>query len=68
MSARPKNCTFIASISCISAAMSKLFAETEGRSERSLKLDKLERVHRRATILISEISQLSYEERLQQCR
>ena len=33
-------------------------------------IDKLERVQRRATkvILISEISQLSYEERLQQCR
>ena len=29
---------------------------------------KLERVQRRATRLISEISQLSYEERLQQCR
>ena len=33
----------------------------------SLRL-KLERVQRRATRLISEISQLSYEERLQQCR
>ena len=31
-------------------------------------IDKLERVQRRATRLISEISQLSYEERLQQCR
>ena len=32
-------------------------------------INKLERVQRRATILISEISQfLSYEERLQQCR
>ena len=31
-------------------------------------IDKLERVQRRATKLISEISQLSYEERLQQCR
>ena len=29
-------------------------------------IDKLERVQRRATRLISEISQLSYEERLQQ--
>ena len=31
-------------------------------------IDKLERVQRRATRLISEISQLSYEERLQKCR
>ena len=31
-------------------------------------INKLERVQRRATRLISEISQLSYEERLQQCR
>ena len=31
-------------------------------------IDKLERVQRRATILISEINQLSYKERLQQCR
>ena len=31
-------------------------------------IDKLERVQRRAIRLISEISQLSYEERLQQCR
>ena len=31
-------------------------------------IDKLERVQRRATRLISEISQLGYEERLQQCR
>ena len=31
-------------------------------------IDKLERVQRRATRLISEISQLSYEKRLQQCR
>ena len=31
-------------------------------------IDKLERVQRRATRLISEISQLRYEERLQQCR
>ena len=31
-------------------------------------IDKLERVQRRATRLISEISQLSYEERLQQSR
>ena len=31
-------------------------------------IDKLERVQRRATRLISEISQLSYEELLQQCR
>ena len=31
-------------------------------------IDKLERVQRRATRLISEISQLSYEERLRQCR
>ena len=31
-------------------------------------LGKLERVQKRATRLISEISQLSYEERLQQCR
>ena len=31
-------------------------------------IDKLERVQRRATRLISEISQLSYEERHQQCR
>ena len=31
-------------------------------------IDKLERVQRRATRLISDISQLSYEERLQQCR
>ena len=31
-------------------------------------LDKLERVQRRKTRLISEIRQLSYEERLQQCR
>ena len=31
-------------------------------------IDKLERVQRRATRLIYEISQLSYEERLQQCR
>ena len=31
-------------------------------------IDKLERVQRRETRLISEISQLSYEERLQQCR
>ena len=31
-------------------------------------IDKSERVQRRATRLISEISQLSYEERLQQCR
>ena len=31
-------------------------------------IDKLERVQRGATRLISEISQLSYEERLQQCR
>ena len=31
-------------------------------------MDKLERVQRRATRLMSEISQLSYEERLQQCR
>ena len=31
-------------------------------------INKLERVQRRATRLISEISQLSYEERLQRCR
>ena len=31
-------------------------------------INKLERVQRRATRLIWEISQLSYEERLQQCR
>ena len=31
-------------------------------------IDKLERVQRRATGLLSKISQLSYEERLQQCR
>ena len=31
-------------------------------------IDKLERLQRRATRLISEINQLSYEERLQQCR
>ena len=31
-------------------------------------INKLERVQRRATRLIGEISQLSYEERLQQCR
>ena len=31
-------------------------------------INKLERVQRRATGLISEISQLSYAERLQQCR
>ena len=31
-------------------------------------INKLERVQRRATRLTSEISQLSYEERLQQCR
>ena len=31
-------------------------------------IDKLEHVQRRATRLISEISQLSYEERLQKCR